>query len=99
MAAESEWSTNKNITNSLKDLYISKAFSDVIFMVGPADSKETPREIKAHRLVCSSRSPVMAEMLNGRRDIVKISDMSADTFEVFLKLVCTKQNPRSVTLV
>lgn len=73
----------------MKRLYSTKVYSDITFLVGPADSNNPPREFKAHRLILALRAQSLADLMLGdsQANNVRITDMSPRAFDYFLELV------------
>jgi len=76
-----------NLSQDLEQLFINRSGTDICFVV---DGKE----IKAHKLLLSARSPVFAAMLeSGMKETVenrvKIDDIAPDIFEALLRSIYT----------
>ncbi|XP_048253016.1 BTB/POZ domain-containing protein 6-like isoform X1 [Haliotis rufescens] len=91
MAANSgfveNWQSGRNVAESNLHMLKTEKYCDVHFRVG---KQETP--IRAHSYVLISRSCVFEAMLRGplaERDVIRISDVDADTFSEMLTFLYT----------
>ncbi|OQV21744.1 putative Speckle-type POZ protein [Hypsibius exemplaris] len=77
---------------SMAQLYRSRHFSDVVIVA------QDMTELKAHRAILGSRSPVFEAMLSHdlaekQSNVIKIDDVPKDVLEAFLSLIYTNTSP------
>ncbi|XP_015915754.1 uncharacterized protein [Parasteatoda tepidariorum] len=77
----------KSFVKDFKSIYISKAFSDVVFEIGR-------KKLPAHKSVLAAHSPVFLKMLEddfeeSRTNTITIRDYGCETFENFLRYLYT----------
>ncbi|CAG5101213.1 Similar to spop: Speckle-type POZ protein (Xenopus tropicalis) [Cotesia congregata] len=81
--------SNYQLVEDFKELYKSRAFSDMVINVGE-------EKLQAHRNILMTRSPVLASMINLEMTAknvneVVITDISLDTFEKLLEYIYTDE--------
>ncbi|CAG5101212.1 Similar to spop: Speckle-type POZ protein (Xenopus tropicalis) [Cotesia congregata] len=81
--------SNYQLVEDFKELYKTRAFSDMVINVGE-------EKLQAHRIILMTRSPVLASMFNQEMSEKKvnevvITDISSDTFEKLLEYIYTDE--------
>lgn len=81
--------SNYQLVEDFKELYKTRAFSDMVINVGE-------EKLQAHRIILMTRSPVLASMFNQemsekKLNEVVITDISSDTFEKLLEYIYTDE--------
>ncbi|GAU99417.1 hypothetical protein RvY_10426-2 [Ramazzottius varieornatus] len=86
---ETSWqNVVSSVTSMVGSLFQKNQFCDVIFRVGAAGQME---DIKAHRNLLASRSPVFAAMFYGpvaeQKEIIELVDCDPDIFKLILEFI------------
>ena len=84
VSSNDDWQSGKNVLECNKYMLDNQLYCDVKFQVGKAG-----RLISAHKYVLASRSSVFAAMFYGGlpeiSDVIVISDIEPEVFEIFLR--------------
>ncbi|ELT97520.1 hypothetical protein CAPTEDRAFT_213147 [Capitella teleta] len=87
---EVDWQVNRSVLECNRYMWEKKIATDVEFEVGT--TAEQIKNIRAHKYVLMSRSPVFEAMFNGglsknTGDLVQITDVDSDAFNETLKYI------------
>jgi len=88
---ETEWQSGKTLEQRVQYMLDNEIATDVCFEVGPPD--DTPVEIRAHKFMLISGSPVfeamfsskMSETKNESEAKIRIVDINAEIFQLLLR--------------
>ena len=85
------WQSDKTLVECMLYMLDNEISTDVCFEVGPSDGATV--NIRAHKLILAARSSVfeamfssgMTECRSGKDEKIRIEDIDADIFKVFLR--------------
>ncbi|KAL5016782.1 hypothetical protein ScPMuIL_006371 [Solemya velum] len=90
--AKSDWQAGKSLMECTRFMFENEIACDVTFLVGGAKD-----EVRAHKFILISRSPVFSAMFCGpmaeSQESIPIPDIHADNFRTMLRyMYCDKEN-------